>query len=99
MTQNYIDSKALITFTISDDNLRNELIKFLKEQEWGEYPDQSTMIYPLKNGIYTLSKLKMLKDFIKSEEWDKGDQIIINRAKRDENGMPYLQTEFLLGGD
>lgn len=71
---------AIVLYTISDDNLREEFSHELENQGFEKHPDQSTYTYPMnKVGEIFLPEnfSNWLKNWSKGKDWTDSDFISI----------------------
>lgn len=71
---------AVVCYTISDDNKRNDFSRELIRQGFELQADQSTLVYPISKvgDVFDASKfLDWLKEWAKNEKWEKGDFVLI----------------------
>lgn len=72
--------KALLLYTISDDELRKEFVKELVYKGWIEHKDQSTLTLPQNNRLVFNPTLfqKWFENWSQGRPWDKNDFVQVN---------------------
>lgn len=71
---------AVVVYTISDDDKRNDFSTELIKQGFEKQADQSTLVYPMNKvgEVFAASKfLDWLKEWAKNKKWEKGDFAIV----------------------